>query len=291
MQQFELPLSKAQSALDQANAHFNELTQRLGTELERHEQTHKDTLTTVTRLHTLLATHKSTASLWQKLLNLFRKLPEEVELNAATGSLTEITQVRDNAAATLNAEQQKAAQERLTLERQFGEIATARDQACTTLSTQQAQATQQQQTLLQQRLENESQLADLVAQLQVHADGEIIGDGQADYTRVTQRYEFELDGQSFALLDVPGIEGKEGLVLDQIERAVQTAHAVFYVTNQPAPPQTGDGQHQGTLEKIKHHLGAQTEVWTIFNKKITSPKHSLTNRQACRRRHPHRHGR
>ena len=68
------------------------------------------------------------------------------------------------------------------------------------------------------------------------------------------------------------------MVLDQIERAVQTAHAVFYVTNQAAPPQTGDGKHQGTLEKIKQHLGAQTEVWTIFNKKITNPKHSLTDR-------------
>ncbi|NWC37583.1 DUF726 domain-containing protein, partial [Pseudomonas gingeri] len=35
---------------------------------------------------------------------------------------------------------------------------------------------------------------------------------------------------------------------------------------------------KGTLEKIKEHLGAQTEVWTIFNKKITNPKHSLTDR-------------
>lgn len=277
-QQFELPFSEAQSALDQANAQANELNQRLGAALEQHEQAHKDALTAVTRLHTLLATRKSTASLWQTLLGLFRKMPEELELNAATASLTETTQARDSAAATFNAEQQKTSQERLTLERQLVEVTTARDQACAALATQQTQATQQQQALVQQRLENESQLADLVAQLQLHADGEIIGDGQADYTRTTQRYEFELDGQPFALLDVPGIEGKEGLVLDQIERAVQTAHAVFYVTNQPAPPQTGDGQHQGTLEKIKHHLGAQTEVWTIFNKKITSPKHSLGNR-------------
>ena len=103
------------------------------------------------------------------------------------------------------------------------------------------------------------------------ADGAIIGDGSSDFTRQTKRYNMELDGHKFALLDVPGIEGKEGLVLKEIEDAVQTAHAVFYVTNQPAPPQTGDDQRQGTLEKIKTHLKDQTEVWTIFNKKIVNP--------------------
>ncbi|WP_394206974.1 DUF726 domain-containing protein [Pseudomonas putida] len=278
MQQFEQPFSNAQSALEQANARSSDLTQRLGGEFAQHEQAHKNALAAVTRLHTLLATRKSTASLWQTLLSLFRKMPEEIELNEATASLTESTQARDNAAAILNAEQQKASQERIALERQLAEITAARDDASTALAAQQAQAAQQQQALVQQRLESESQLAELVAQLQVHADGGIIGDGQADYTRETKRYDFELDGQPFALLDVPGIEGKEGLVLHQIERAVQTAHAVFYVTNQPAPPQTGDGQHQGTLEKIKQHLGAQTEVWTIFNKKISNPKHSLGNR-------------
>ncbi|MDH4567196.1 DUF726 domain-containing protein [Pseudomonas sp. BN414] len=278
LQQFEQPFREAQSALDQANARSSELAQRLGSALQQQEQSHKNALAAVTRLHTLLAERKHTASLWQKLLNLFRKMPEEIELNEATATLTATTAARDSTAATLEVEQQKAGQERLALERQLGEIATARDDACTALSAQQTEATQHQRTLSQQRLENESQLADLVAQLQVHADGEIIGDGRPDYTRETQRYELELDGQRFALLDVPGIEGKEGLVLDQIESAVQTAHAVFYVTNQPAPPQTGDGQHQGTLEKIKHHLGAQTEVWTIFNKKITSPKHSLSGR-------------
>lgn len=278
LQQFEQPFREAQSALDQGNAQFSELTQRLGSALEKREQSHKHALAAVTRLHTLLATRKSTASLWQTLLNLFRKMPEEVELNKATASLTETTAARDSAAATLDAEQQNAGQERLVLERQLGVIATSRDDACAALAAQQAEAAHHQRTLVQQRLENETQLAHLLAELQVHADGEIIGDGRADFTRETQRYELELDGQPFALLDVPGIEGKEGLVLDQIERAVQTAHAVFYVTNQPAPPQTGDGQHQGTLEKIKQHLGAQTEVWTIFNKKITSPKHSLTDR-------------
>ncbi|MBP5969974.1 MULTISPECIES: DUF726 domain-containing protein [Pseudomonas] len=279
VQQFEQPFRDAQSALDHANARSSEVKQRLGGALAQHEQSHKDALAAVTRMHTLLASRKSNASLWQMLLNLFRTMPEELQLNEATAALTVTTAARDSAAATLDVEQTKAEQERLAMERQVSEIATKRGDACAALSAQQAEATQQQRTLIQQRLEQKTQLEQLLGELQLHADGQIIGHGLSDFTRETQRYEFELDGQPFALLDVPGIEGKEGLVLGQIERAVQTAHAVFYVTNQAAPPQTGDGKHQGTLEKIKQHLGAQTEVWSIFNKKITNPKHSLTDRQ------------
>ncbi|WP_236201236.1 DUF726 domain-containing protein [Pseudomonas pseudonitroreducens] len=278
LQRYEQPLREAHTALDQANARSGELTHSLGRTLQQHEQLHHDALEAVSRLQTLLAERIRTASLWQKLLNLFRKMPEEIELNQATAKLSAATATRDSTSATLDAEQQRAEQEQLVLERQLGEIVMARDSANAALVAQQAEVTQHQQLLAKQRLENESQLAQLLAELERQADGGIIGDGRADFTRQTQRYDLELNGYPFALLDVPGIEGKEGLVLSEIERAVQTAHAVFYVTNQPAPPQTGDEQRQGTLEKIKQHLGAQTEVWTIFNKKINNPKHSLAGR-------------
>ncbi|SDZ85827.1 AAA family ATPase [Microbulbifer marinus] len=103
------------------------------------------------------------------------------------------------------------------------------------------------------------------------ADGAIIGDGRPDFTQVNQRYLFSVGGQSVALLDVPGIEGKESTVEKSIWDAVRKAHAVFYVTSKAAAPQTGDGKVKGTLEKIRGHLGSQTEVWTLFNKRITSP--------------------
>jgi hypothetical protein len=78
---------------------------------------------------------------------------------------------------------------------------------------------------------------------------------------------------------VPGIEGTERLIAEEIEKALQAAHAVFYVTNQPAPPQTGDkDRRKGTLEKIKTHLGASTEVWCVFNKKVINPKYALKDR-------------
>lgn len=102
-----------------------------------------------------------------------------------------------------------------------------------------------------------------------HADGAIIGDGRPDFTRETQRYVFDNGSAPIVLLDVPGIEGGEAGVKAHIDRAVQTAHAVFYVTGKAARPQHGD-KEDGTLEKIKRHLGPQTEVWAVFNKRVTA---------------------
>ncbi|EJB80571.1 GTPase [Helicobacter pylori] len=103
-------------------------------------------------------------------------------------------------------------------------------------------------------------------------DGAIIGDGRSDFTLKTQFYSFQYNHQNFILLDVPGIEGSEKKVIDQISNATQKAHAIFYVTKTPNPPQKGEERKRGTIEKIQKQLDSQTEVWTIFNKPITSPR-------------------
>ncbi|AVJ24599.1 MULTISPECIES: hypothetical protein [Pseudomonas] len=178
---------------------------------------------------------KRSAGLIQRIINLLRKLPEEialVQLQAGTSVLpmqreTELTRLR---------QQSEEIQSRL------GE-------------TRQRHAT----------------ALDSLQQLAAFEDGSIIGDGRADFTRQTQAYAFDSEGQHFQLLDVPGIEGDESKVSEQINNAVKRAHAVFYVTSKAAPPQTGDAGRPGTLEKIKAQLGAQTEVWTLYNKRITNP--------------------
>lgn len=112
-----------------------------------------------------------------------------------------------------------------------------------------------------------------------YSDGVIIGDGRADFTQKSQTYHFNNNGVEFDILDVPGIEGKENAVIDEILKATKKAHCVFYITRNPQPPQKGDSpnekskdtQPKGTIEKIKEHLGAQTEVFSIFNKSVTSP--------------------
>ncbi|GAA9684517.1 hypothetical protein VN1195_06540 [Helicobacter pylori] len=74
------------------------------------------------------------------------------------------------------------------------------------------------------------------------------------------------------MLDVPGIEGDEKKVKQQISNATKKAHAIFYVTKTPAPPQKGEEGKEGTIEKIQKQLDSQTEIWTIFNKPINNPR-------------------
>ncbi len=103
-------------------------------------------------------------------------------------------------------------------------------------------------------------------------DGATIGDGRSDFTLKTQSYPFQYNHQNFILLDVPGIEGNEKKVIDQISNATQKAHAIFYVTKKPTPPQKGEEGKRGTIEKIQKQLDSQTEVWAIFNKPINNPR-------------------
>ena len=103
-------------------------------------------------------------------------------------------------------------------------------------------------------------------------DGNIIGDGRSDFTREVKEYRFQYQEENFILLDVPGIEGSESKVLEEIGNATKKAHAIFYVKKDPTPPQKGDKGKKGTIEKIKEQLNAQTEVWTIYNKPITNPR-------------------
>ncbi|GAA8789380.1 hypothetical protein oki779_06510 [Helicobacter pylori] len=110
------------------------------------------------------------------------------------------------------------------------------------------------------------------AELKELQDGAIIGDGRSDFTLETKSYTLKHNNQSFVLLDVPGIEGNEKKVKQQISNATKKAHAIFYVTKTPAPPQKGEEGKEGTIEKIQSQLDSQTEVYTLFNKPINSPR-------------------
>jgi hypothetical protein len=191
----------------------------------------RDQLTELQRL----IDKKVGASLWQKLINMLGRLPE-------------LRQIK-----ILKKEQQDAEAQHIA--------------ACATYRHQQG-------LLEQARSEQERTLREAEAMLGKLAelgDGAIIGTGRPDFTIDTQAYHFRAGAEPFALLDVPGIEGSEGKVKDEISAAVQKAHAVFYVTGKPTAPQQGQDKQEGTLQKIKRHLNAQTEVWTVYNKRITNP--------------------
>lgn len=172
----------------------------------------------------------------QKMLHWFRPLPEEQQLAQAEQRLQALRTALDDEQA-----------------------GTAANIAL--LDTRLADAMQQQSTALARHAE--------LAALQ---DGAIIGTGHADFTRTARRYEFEYQGQKFALIDVPGIEGKEDDVLASIQAAIRQAHAVFYITPKAAPPNQGEPGTPGTLEKIRAQLSDQAEVWSVFNKRVTNPQ-------------------
>ena len=108
-------------------------------------------------------------------------------------------------------------------------------------------------------------------ELTKYSDGQIIGDGRSDFTPEVCEYAFKYKKQNFAFLDLPGIQGRKGR-LKAIKNAVQRAHAVFYVTDTTTPLQAGETDVEGTLEKINKHLGQQTEVFTIYNKRANNPE-------------------
>ncbi|MGL2401002.1 GTPase [Helicobacter pylori] len=110
------------------------------------------------------------------------------------------------------------------------------------------------------------------AELEKLQDGAIMGDGRSDFTLETKSYTLKHNNQSFVLLDVPGIEGDEKKVKQQISNATKKAHAIFYVTKTPAPAQKGEEGKEGTIEKIQKQPDSQTEVYTLYNKPINSPR-------------------
>ena len=90
-------------------------------------------------------------------------------------------------------------------------------------------------------------------------DGMIVGYGDSDFTKVYEEYNLKINGKEFVLIDVPGIEGREEDFRDEIKRALNQAHCVFYVQGHNKKPDIK------TAEKIKNYLRDWVNVYSIFN--------------------------
>ena len=90
-------------------------------------------------------------------------------------------------------------------------------------------------------------------------DGDIIGTGRRDYTQDVTGYTLHYNNKDFVLYDVPGIEGNEKKYESVIQKAVNKAHLVFFIT--------GDTKEiePATAEKIKKYLRNDTDVYSIIN--------------------------
>lgn len=219
-------------------------------------------------LNELLKQLKAERSLIQKIIAYFSKSPEELQLNKLTTHCSQIKKQQQIDQKNLITHYQTL---KLQLNNDLIELQERKKQEQNRCiqKEQELQNKQRKAEIEKQRLDNEA------AKLADFADGQIIGDGRSDFTRKNTSFNFDLGEQSFSLIDVPGIEGDETVVSRPIEEAIRKAHAVFYVTRTARPPQTNDGKDggaKGTLEKIKQHLGAQTEVWSIYNHPANSPR-------------------
>ena len=192
----------------------------------------------VERLNKLLEGVKANQNWWRRIIAWFFAPKEKVELTTAKQALVEIQEEQKNELVEFENRLKDLEQEKQNTEADHGRLL----------------------------IEAEK--------LKRFADGQIIGDGRSDFTRNNTSFDFSYNNQEFSLIDVPGIEGDENIVRIPIEEAVKKAHAVFYVTRTPRPPQTheGEGSKKGTLEKMKDHLGAQTEVWAIYNHAVNNPR-------------------
>lgn len=115
-------------------------------------------------------------------------------------------------------------------------------------------------------------LAKLEEKLMKYSDANIVGDGRSDYTKKVSEYRFNVGSLQFCILDLPGIEGKEEIVQKEIDSAVEKAHVVFYVSGKATPPQKGNDENLGTIEKIGKQLKKQSEVYFVYNKRVRNPR-------------------
>ncbi|GAA8330696.1 hypothetical protein HpBT203_05740 [Helicobacter pylori] len=92
------------------------------------------------------------------------------------------------------------------------------------------------------------------AELEKLQDGAIIGDGRSDFTLETKSYTLKHNNQSFVLLDVPGIEGDEKKVKQQISDATRKAHAIFMLQKHPLLRKNEKRGKKGRLKRFKTNL-------------------------------------
>ncbi|MDF7662128.1 DUF1269 domain-containing protein [Erwiniaceae bacterium L1_54_6] len=90
-------------------------------------------------------------------------------------------------------------------------------------------------------------------------DGVIIGTGAADFTKGNTRYRLQVADQVFELLDVPGIEGDESRYIEEVKKAVATAHLIIYVNGTNKKPE------KQTAHKIGSYLKRGTQVLPVIN--------------------------
>ncbi|BBG30778.1 AAA family ATPase [Zymobacter palmae] len=231
---YEHDLNLLEQQADKFERRQADARQKMAEADHQYGQQETDLARKISELRQRISDSRCTASIPQRLFSRVRRLPEDAMLKQLQQQFSRLPE-----------------QHALVIER---------------LQRQQHDAQLKHQNIMKQH----QTALDNRHQLEAYEDGSIINSGRSGTSHGIRQYEFMVNGRSFRILDVPGIEvSNEHFHLD-IQNAVKCAHAVFYVTHRAAPPSTDDDAE--TLERIKVHLGAQTEVWTVFNKPVSNPR-------------------
>ncbi|GHP36801.1 hypothetical protein VN1180_07830 [Helicobacter pylori] len=90
-----------------------------------------------------------------------------------------------------------------------------------------------------------------------------MGDGRSDFTLETTSYTLKHNNQSFVLLDVPGIEGNEKKVKQQISNATKKAHAIFMLQKHPLLRKKEKREKRERLKRSKATRFANRGIYPI----------------------------
>lgn len=202
---------------------------------------------------------KSIMPWWLKIVYIFKRLEEEKKLYLLLQELNKLPISKSQGIESLKKEQQLNIE---SIIEKNNNLIVMREKEDKLLKSDFIKLQSRKNKLIE-LLKN---LNEKLSELELFRDGVIVGDGRSDFTRMSKEFDFFINQCLIKIIDVPGIEGDEVLVENEIMKAVKKSHAVFYVTNKDAPP------NEGTLAKITKHLNDQTEVWAIFNKPITNPR-------------------
>ena len=89
----------------------------------------------------------------------------------------------------------------------------------------------------------------------INGDGRSIGEGYKDHTKTIKKIAYK----NINLMDMPGIEGREDKVIQNIHKAVNRSHVVFYVIGTNKEPE------KQTILKVKEFLKGNVKVYSIIN--------------------------
>ena len=89
----------------------------------------------------------------------------------------------------------------------------------------------------------------------INGDGRSIGEGYKDFTKTINK----ISHNNINLMDMPGIEGRENRVIDNIQKAINKSHIIFYVIGTNKEPE------EHTISKIRKFLKDNVKVYSTIN--------------------------